>query len=169
MLAKPAKTRTAGCHAALCDCSQQKVCAGGITLRGCFTEALNKCRVTDLRVNWRDQRSSWQKHRAEAKVQESSHPSPVAIAPKRASFSCLDSLHVDLFAGSVPQREILSCLCAKLNMSFLLGNLIFHRRGNNIFSETAPSSLRKGPAPGPLHLHCRLSWRECVLHGNCFV
>lgn len=95
--------------------------------------SVEKEQSTDTCVNTKEQRSSWQKPRAEAIVQKSLHPSPVAIAPKRASFSHLYSLHVDLFAGLVPGREILSCLCAKLNISFLLGNLIFHRPGNYIF------------------------------------
>lgn len=53
-------------------------------------------------------------------------------------------MHADLFASSVPQRESLSCLCAKLNIGFLLGNLIFHRPGNNIFlREPQPSISRR--------------------------
>lgn len=77
-----------------------------------------------------------------------------SIVPKSASFAGLDSLHVDLFASSVPQRESLSCLCAKLNIGLLLGNLIFHRPGNNIFlREPQPSISRRSTLAGePFHL-----------------
>lgn len=116
-----------------------------------------------------EQRSSWQKQQAEAIVQWSLRPSPVATAPERPSFSRLDSLHGDLFAGSVPRREILNCLCAKLNISFLLGNLIFHRQATISFWESSQLtiSLRKRAAQEPFHLHCLLSWCKCVLHRNC--
>lgn len=70
--------------------------------------------------------------------QQLSSRTPVTTA-LGASFSCLDSEPVDLFASSVPQGDILSCLCAKLNISFLLGNLIFHRLCNNIFLRRLPA------------------------------
>lgn len=133
-----AKACTFDCHNALCNFRQQKrvlVVSSHLVV----SQSVEKVQSTDRRVNWKEHRSSWQKQQAEAAVEWSLHPSPVATAPKRASFSLLDSLYVDLFAGSVPQREILKCLCAKLNISFLLGNLIFQRRGNNIFLRELPA------------------------------
>lgn len=98
-----------------------------------------------------EQQPSRQSSRSDSLVKFGSK-SP-SIVPKSASFAGLDSLHVDLFASSVPQRESLSCLCAKLNIGLLLGNLIFHRPGNNIFlREPQPSFSRRSTLAGePFH------------------
>lgn len=118
---------------------------------------------TDIRIDRKEQRSSSQATGGgfgSAGVA----PKSCSLCSRRASFSRLDSSHVGLFAGAVPGRELLSYLCAKLNISLLLGNLIFHRAGNSIFLRELPATHfpQEETTQEPSHLSCLLSWGECA-------
>lgn len=168
ILANLAKACTLDCHTASCHLRLQKVCASGLS-RLVSQTCEEHAQSTDVRIDRKEQRSSWQATGGgfgSAGVA----PKSWSLCTRRASFSCLDSLRADLFAGAGPRKELLSYLCAKLNISLLLGNLIFHRRGNNIFLRELPATHfpQEETTQELSHLSSLLSWGS-VLPGRCFV
>lgn len=163
ILANPAKACTLDCHTASGHLRLQKVCASGLSHRLVSQTCEEHVQSTDVRTDRKEQRSSWQ---ATGGGFGSSRVAPksCSLCTRRASFSRLDSLRADLFAGAGPRKELLSYLCAKLNISLLLGNPIFHRRGNNIFLRELPATHfpQEETTQEPSHLSCLLSWGECV-------
>lgn len=137
--AKPSMLGTSDCHTALCNSDTVKrVCRHSPTrLSYSSTE---KARSIDMMVNRKEQQPSWQSNRSDWLGKFGSQPQALH---QPAPFPGLDSVPVDLFASSVPQRECLRCLCAKLNIGFLLGNLIFHRPGSNLFLREPQSAISR--------------------------
>lgn len=160
---KPATLGMSDCHTTPCNSDTAKhVCS-------CYPILV--CMEKDQRIDLSKRGSSSppDSHRSNTLVKFGSKSH--ALTAKSASSAGLESMPVDLFASSVPQRESLSCLCAKLNIGFLLGNLIFHRPGNNIFLRERSQAFPAGAHwPGSLFTCCLFSLAPVsVVQGSCFV